>query len=151
MLQERYEYRRVGSFWQYEFFSEGPKGRIRKLIVYKYLGTLEGHAYYNLGFGDYDPVLKKINDLTVSNNLDRDKVLATVAATATDFTMHYPGCRIVVKGSTAARTRLYQMQIAANYEMISEMFDIQGQTADLEWVPFTGGKNYRGFIFERNS
>jgi len=151
MLPERYEYRRARGFTQYQFFSEGPKGKIRKLVVYSYLATEEGHTYYNLGFGDYDPALNELNDLTVSNNLDRDKVLATVAATAEEFSRQHPDCRIVVSGSPPARTRLYQMKIASHYSMISEMFDIQCQTTMGELVPFRKGENYEGFIFERKS
>ncbi|HVU98105.1 MAG TPA: hypothetical protein VHE34_22935 [Puia sp.] len=151
MLPERYEYRRARGYREYQFFSEGPKGKIRKLVIYSYLATEDGHAYYNLGFGDYDAVANELNDFAISNNLDRDKVLATVAATAEEFTRHYPGSRIVVKESTPARTRLYQMKIALHYSMIAEIFDIQCQTATGKSVPFRKGENYEGFIFERKA
>ncbi|GGA98756.1 hypothetical protein GCM10011511_22600 [Puia dinghuensis] len=119
--------------------------------MYSYLGTDNGWNYYNLGFGDFDPLEKKISDLTVSNNLDRDKILATVAATALEFSKWHPSCKIVIKGSTPARTRLYQMKICSHYSNIIELFDIQGLTKEGELVPFREGENFDGFIIERKS
>ena len=149
MLPQRYEYKRARNAKQYEFFSEGPKGRIRKLISYAYMGTENGHDYYNLGFGDYDLTTKKINDLIISGNKDRDKILATVAATALEFTRQISSCRIVIQGSTATRTRLYQMKIAAYYQEISELFDIQCVKENGHLETFRKGVNYGGFILER--
>ena len=68
-----------------------------------------GITYFNLGFGDQDESTGKINDLTISNNSDTDRILATVAATILEFTAHFPDAIVYVKGSTPARTRLYQM------------------------------------------
>jgi hypothetical protein len=55
-----------------------------------------------------------VDDSIRSNNGDRDKVLATVAFTALDFTDEFPEALIVMEGSTSARTRLYQMGIGNN-------------------------------------
>ena len=149
MLPAAYEYKRGDSFKQYEFYSEGPKGRIRKVVFYDYLGRQDGYAYYNLGFGDYDPKTRQIGDLTISDNKDRDKILATVAATALDFTARRVRCRIMVKGSTPARTRLYQIKIVAYFEAISELFDIQYQTEQGTWKAFKSGEKSFRFLFER--
>jgi hypothetical protein len=140
MLLERYDYEIGNSFQQYDFYSEGPKGKIRKAVLYSFLGAIDGIDYYNLGFGDYDESKKNINDLSVSDNKDRDRVLATVAVTALEFTSHFPGCKIVAEGSTPARTRLYQMGIAKHYAEIVELFDIQGLTEKIGWVPFKRGR-----------
>jgi len=148
MLPERYEYTRSQSFKEYSFFSEGPKGRIQKIVSYSYLGSQDGYDYYNLGFGDYDPVAKKVSDLKVSDNKDPDKVLTTIAATAMEFTRQFPGRRIVVEGSTPSRTRLYQMKIAKHYIMISEIFDIQGLTENGTLIPFEKGKSFSAFVAE---
>jgi hypothetical protein len=58
MNLERYEYKRGSNYRQYEFFSEGPKGRILKIVYFSFLRKVNGYAYYNLGFGDYDPKTK---------------------------------------------------------------------------------------------
>lgn len=43
---------------RYEFISEGPRGNILKAVTY---GRIE-EGFYNLAFGDWNAVLKKIND-----------------------------------------------------------------------------------------
>lgn len=147
MLPERYEFKRARNARQYEFYSEGPKGRIRKVVLYSYIGTSNGRNNYNLGFGDYDPKKDEILDLIISNNKDQDKILATVAATALDFADGHPGCGILFRGSTPARTRLYQMNIVRHYEEIIKAFDFQCLTEGAEWVGFARGENYMGFFF----
>jgi hypothetical protein len=111
--------------------------------------TWDGVDYYNLGFGDYDDRKQRINDLVVSDNGDRDKILATVAFTALEFTSRFPGTAIIIRGSTMSRTRLYQMGIARNYRQIAQIFDIQGVTMEEDLVPFKGGENYRAFLASR--
>lgn len=148
MFLERYEYKKGLHFGQFYFYSDGPKGRIHKAISYKYLGEADDFYYFNVGFGDADPESGIVNDLTVSDNQDREKVLATVAATAVEFTDHLRKCRLMITGSTPARTRLYQIKIAAHYTNISELFDIQGETK-MGWEKFRVGKNYLAFRFER--
>jgi hypothetical protein len=95
---------------EYGFFSEGPMGKIRKVVRYEKIGN----DLFNLGFGDWDEGLQGANDSNRSNNEDRDKVLNTVASTAIVFTNQFPNAQLFVEGSTLARTRLYQMGIAHN-------------------------------------
>jgi hypothetical protein len=149
MLLERYSFKVDAGFLQYTFYSEGSKGRIDKIVLYTYLMTLGGIPYYNLGFGDHDDKNDQINDLAVSGNGDRDKILATVAYTAIEFSSHFHKCRIVIQGSTLSRTRLYQMGIARHHQEISQLFDIQGMTETGELVPFKRGENYRAFLASR--
>lgn len=87
MIHDRYEYltERLSLF--YEFTSEGPKGQIKK-IVESTPTTLPN--VYNLAFGDYDETTGSINDKTITNNGDSQKVLATVASTVYAFTGKYP-------------------------------------------------------------
>jgi hypothetical protein len=94
MFLDRYEFE-TGNSFQYDFYSEGPNGKIRKAILYTLIGTRDGIDYYNLGFGDYNENTETVNDLSVSNNNDRDKILATVAVTAIEFTSRFPDCKIV--------------------------------------------------------
>ena len=122
----------------YEFYSEGPKGRIRKIIQFHMLQTAPD-VIYNLGFGDWIPEADEVDDLVVSNNKDRKKVLATVARAVIDFTENRRDAFIVVEGSTASRTRLYQMGIAEFHDDISAMFHISGMIND-QWHMFKKGK-----------
>jgi hypothetical protein len=136
------------------FYSEGPKGRLKKLVIYTSLKNLSNG--YNLGFGTL-----KINKdgeeyldgTEISNNNDRDKVLATVALTAYLFIDNYPDKKIYLEGSNKARTRLYQIAINHAYEELSEKFiiygDIEESPALYDLQPFKSGVNYNGFLVEK--
>ena len=128
----------------YEFFSEGPKGSIKKTVIYSEIED----GLFNLAFGDWNEQLNKLDDSIRSNNGDRDKILATVASTAIDFTDRFPQAEIFTEGSTPARTRLYQMGISNHLEEISEGFEIQGYI-EQEWSPFRKGINYEAFLIKR--
>jgi hypothetical protein len=128
----------------YEFYSEGPKGPVRKVILYRRL-TDWSENVFNLGFGDWDEKKQDINDKVTSNNNDREKILATVAATVLDFTERNPGVIIYAEGTTPSRTRLYQMRINANWDEISKLFDIYSFKQG-EWKYFERGCNYEAFV-----
>ena len=58
-----------------------------------------------------------------------------------------PKALLVAKGSTPARTRLYQIGIANFFHQISETFEIQGYITDV-WEPFKRGKSYEAFLLK---
>jgi hypothetical protein len=128
----------------YLFWSEGPKGKISKGIIYS---KIQGNLY-NLSFGDWNENLQQLDDSTRSNNGDREKVLATVASTAVDFIDKFPDAQIFIEGSTSARTRLYQMGIGGNILEINETFEVKGYQKD-DWHPFRTGDNYEAFLIKR--
>lgn len=101
---------------------------------------------YNLAFGDYDEMKREINDLSVTNNGDSLKVLATVAATVYDFLKAHKNAWIIATGSTAVRTRLYRMGITNNLDEISKDFFIFGFTDKEEWLPFIPNEDYSAFL-----
>lgn len=127
----------------YEFQSYGPNGIIKKVVYYTEIEP----GIFNLAFGDWDKTEQKIKDNTRSNNADRDKVLATVAYTTIDFIEHHPNAVLFAQGETPAKTRLYQMGIAANKKEISQLFNIMAFTAG-NWEPFKEGKNYEAFALK---
>jgi len=104
---------------------------------------------YNLAFGDYDEKAKGIDDLSVTNNGDSLKVLATVASTVYAFAEKHPKAWIIATGSTAARTRLYRMGITNNLVEISEDFIIFGYTREGDWVEFEIGEDYEAFLVRK--
>jgi hypothetical protein len=128
----------------YHFYSEGPQGSIKKAIIY---AQIEDNLF-NLAFGDWDEESRRINDSSRTNNQDRDKVLATVAFTALDFTNQFPHVEIFAEGTTSARTRLYQMEIGNNLMEINRYFKIEG-FVNGEWEFFLRGKNYEAFLIYR--
>jgi len=125
----------------YEFYSEGPRGRIKKVVLY----TEIGKNLFNLGFGDWNEERQELDDSSRSNNNDRDKVLATVAFTTLDFIGKHPNANIFVEGSTSARTRLYQMGISYNFLEINDTFEIKGFVKE-DWEVFQNGRNYEAFL-----
>lgn len=107
MNHEKYPVVVTDRFRTFEFLSEGPNGTIKKVVFFEDLGE----GTYNLAFGDWDEFRQQINDKARSNNNDRDKVVATVASTVIQFVKHYPSAFVIARGSTPARTRLYQIGI----------------------------------------
>ena len=96
MYLEKYPYQTNESFLDYEFVSEGPKGKIKKVVRF----TAISNNVYNIGFGDLNEETGEISDTNVSNNNDSRKVLATVVAAIHDFTQLHPEAWVVAKGST---------------------------------------------------
>lgn len=131
----------------FEFTSEGRFGKVEKMVVYMASST---PGFYNLGFGDKNPITGRIDDMTVTNNGDSKKVLATVAYTLYDFTDSYPSANIIAKGATMARTRLYRMGIANNYEMIKDDFKILGFKNNV-WLPFQKNIQFDQFLVKRRN
>jgi hypothetical protein len=128
---DAYQYKTNESYLDYEFFSEGPKGRIKK-IVRSTPRNAGGITCFNLGFGDWDEIEKKVDDRSITNNQDKNRILATVAATVLEFTRRFPDVLVYATGSTPARTRLYQIGIAANWNEIEALLYVYGYT-DSRW------------------
>ena len=105
---------------------------------------------FNLAFGDYDKTTKSIDDLSITNNGDSLKVLATVASTVYAFTEKYSESWIFATGSTSARTRLYRMGITNNLVKIQTDFRVFGlRIEDNEWEEFIVGEDYDAFLITK--
>lgn len=147
MQLERYAFVKDPEKHYYEFYSEGPLGRVRKLVEYYRLPDVKT-VVYNLSFGDWEEDSGKLNDKAVTNNADRDKVLATVAATVLDFMNNHPGASVFVAGNTPARTRLHQMGINRLWDEINNTFHLYGFVKG-DWRPFKKGINYSSFLLQK--
>lgn len=141
MQLSRYTYKISENFLDYEFSSIGPNGKINKVVRFTEIGI----NVYNIGFGDLDEKSGQISDITVTNNRDSRKVLATVAATLHDFMLQHPRALIIAQGSTSSRTRLYRMGITNHWAEIRLEFEVFG-LKDNTWEPFQFGKNYEAFL-----
>ncbi len=147
MNRSKYLYKSEEFLRIYEFVSEGSKGNIKKIVQYTNTGT---ENVYNLAFGDYDEISHTISDITITNNGDSLKVLATVASTVYAFTQKYPKDLIFVTGSTSVRTRLYRMGITNNLSEIKEDFKIYGLTIkENKWEEFIIGEDYEAFLITK--
>jgi hypothetical protein len=110
MNLEHYEFEQLGEF-DYRFFSNGSKGTFEMHVRF----TSTGANSCNLGFGAVDPTSGWLDDLIELRNGDSQKILATVAGISCMFMEAHPSIRIYAAGSTASRTRLYQMGSTESY------------------------------------
>lgn len=147
MLDNKYKIRNKPDFKSFEFVSEGPKGAIKKIIYYYETSVKD---VYNLGFGDKSDETGKIDDLSITDNGDSRKVLATVAATLYVFTNCYSDATVLATGSTQFRTRLYRMLISNNLEYIEQDFVIFGFTG-IHWEPYRKNVNYEAFLVRKKN
>ncbi|WKL48072.1 hypothetical protein Q1W71_24370 [Flavobacterium pectinovorum] len=154
MNTPNYDLRTNTEFTLFEFKSNGPNGEIVKGIAYS---VTKDETLYNLGFGDlvFDPIKNRfiIDDLAISDNGDRNAVLATVAKSAYLYTEMYPDRSVFFKGSTKVRTRLYRRAISLNVKELSETFHIFGVVEDengaIHNIPFDSNGDFYGFIIKR--
>jgi hypothetical protein len=146
MKYEKYEDLVISSdFLEYSFVSTGPKGDIRKIVQFEYIKDIDS---YNLSFCDVK-ANGTLDDLVVSDNKDRNKILATVADAVTMFCEKHPNAWIYFTGSTAERTRLYKIAIALNIEELMIDFEILGVLHGMQCfvsMPFQKGINYFGIF-----
>jgi len=152
MNLERYDIIKSSDYFEYEFYSEGPRGHIKKLIRFQPFSNDAGN-FFNLVFGDLDDGEADmfINDSIVSNNHDAERILVTIAHVILHFTNMFPTAEIYAEGSTAGRNRLYRMAINRRLKEIKKSFNIFGVTEDNEIEPFSRRKNYVAFVVKRKS
>jgi hypothetical protein len=146
MELENYESKSNKSQTTFNFISVGSKGEILKRIRFT---KIKGYKnLYNLAFGDIKMRSNKIDDRVVSDNQDREKILATVAQAVIVFLNQYPKANVLFRGSNAVRTRLYRMAITKYLEELIKIFDILGLT-DNGWLPFEKDTTYIAFLINR--
>lgn len=128
--------------WSYRFVSHGFRGAIPKLIQFS---LVRADGIYNLAFGDEDPDTGEMNDLSISDNGDIEKVLATVVDAIRDFVNAQPDAVMYFTGSTLSRTRLYRMAIAKYLLELTADFIILGLINEV-WYDFEKDKNHEAFL-----
>ncbi len=148
MAEDKYAYLKVPEEYYYEFYSEGPKGIIKKVVRYSLIQEFP-NKIYNLGFGDWNDKLQDVDDQVNTNNEDSQKVLATVADTAVDFLNNHPRATVFAQGSTASRTRLYQMNILAYWKEITDASYLVQGYLNGDWQSFQKGINFEAFIIRK--
>jgi hypothetical protein len=131
----------------YEFISEGPRGRIMKVVEYS---KFDEAGLYNLGLADANELTHSMNYTTISNNGDTRKVLTTIISTLFPFTDRFPEAKIYFEGNTPARTRLYRMAISNSINWLSENFYVFGLN-DNKWQKFKIKVDYEAFLITRKN
>ena len=140
MDQSKYEFRKTNEL-HFDFISVGKKGVIHKRVTFIELE----YGFFNMGLGDLNPESAEVDYFSVSDNGDRNTILATVSEIIVSFFELYPSHTIYFKGTSRSRTRLYQMAINHFYDELSERFHILGELDD-KMTRFKRNTNYKSFL-----
>ena len=128
----------------FEFMSVGKKGVIPKRIEFT---PTDLPNIVNLAFGDIDEE-GEIDDYSISDNGDRNKILATVAYIVEIYLNMQPDKFVYFRGSTQERTRLYRMAVGLNFNELTERFDIYAEQIDT-FVPFQKNIEITGLLVRK--
>jgi len=150
MNEERYiKVESTSDYLTFTFVSQGRHGDLIKVVSFEEIARLNT---FNLALGTFQSD-GEIDFVTITNNGDRNKILATVAMIVGIFIEQHPGKNVYITGSDSRRTLLYQRAIAYGYSDLVQMFNIYGNilsdSAMGEFEPFDKTKNYSGFLIER--
>ena len=129
-----------------DFISIGKNGAIPKRITFT---TTELGNVYNLAFGDVDEN-GDLDDCRISDNGDRNKILATVFYVVDTYTKKYPERWIFFSGSTKERTRLYRIAVGLNLEELSQIFEIYAFVQE-ELKLFAKNMEINAFVIKRKN
>jgi hypothetical protein len=136
----RYKFKRFNEL-HFDFISEGKRGSVLKRVSFVEIE----YGFFNMGLGDVDEKTGIVDYLSITNNGDRDKVLATVAQIVDELFNSYPEYTIYFKGTSDSRTRLYQMAINHYFNELDEKFHILGELDD-KMSRYQRGRNYKSFL-----
>ncbi len=135
-------------FLEFEFVSTGPKGNIIKVV--QFIETNDPDIYnLVLSNGTEDG---QLNDIDISDNKDRNKILATVAIIIFYFTEAKPRKCVLLIGNTDVKNRLYRMAISLNLKELNIYFEVYGLNwhgKELVKEKFNKQKDYEGFLIKR--
>lgn len=145
MKYEMYsDYENTDDYSVFDFISVGKKGAIPKRISFT---TTEVPSVYNLAFGDVDEN-GYLDDYRISDNGDRNKILATVFNVVDIYTKRYPERWITFRGSTKERTRLYRIAVGLNLEELCQIFEIYAYSEEM-LSPFYKNMEVNTFVIKR--
>ncbi len=128
----------------FDFISTGKNGDILKRVSFN---KTERVGVYNLAFGDVGED-NEIDDYAVTDNGDRNKVLATVAAIVEVYTKRFPNRWIIFRGSTQERTRLYRIAVGLHLEELSALYQILAYKEG-QLMPFAKNLEINAFLIKR--
>ena len=145
---EYYEYETKRTFKEYFFYSQGPKGRIRKIVRFALMYNYPAPVY-NLVLADWRKIDNNIDDEIITNNGDAKKVLATVGMIVLYFTDIFRNAIVHIKGNKAARNRLYQMNINIYLSQIQKIVYVYGSVNRKRQL-FQKNVDYEKFFISRD-
>ena len=130
---------------RFEFVSVG-KQIIPKVVIFN---ATDLANIYSLTLANLLPD-GSLDDMTVSDNGDMEKILSTVFQCLSVFLKQRPESVAAFAGSTDVRTRLYRIAIAHELQQAQERFSIWGLTNEVVEL-FRPNKAYQGFLISLKS
>ncbi|MCF2506247.1 hypothetical protein L0663_22830 [Dyadobacter sp. CY107] len=106
--------------------------------------TVMSENVYNFAFGDLDDK-GEIDDLAITNNKDTHLVFATVIQILLDFLDNNESKLVYFKGSTPARTRMYQIILRKEKANWKDRLIVYGIKND-DTIPFKTDCKFDAFI-----
>jgi hypothetical protein len=133
----------------FKFFSNGSKGGIWKVVQFS---PVRRRAYCNLAFGDLQAD-GTVDGRQLTDNGDRNKVIATVAYVLSLFLDHHARTRVIFQGSTPVHTRWYRMFIHQLLPGLPHEYSVEGLQRGKDGAmflqPFTAGMDYEAFVVKK--
>lgn len=129
---------------RFRFQSIGKRGVFDKIVEFIPISP----NMYNLALLDYNLLTNEYSDISVTDNGDMPEVIATVISIIQSFLDSNPGQRVYFEGSTAARTRLYQIAISQVFDPAESDLLIEGYK-DGQWIVFEPNIRFEGFLVKK--
>jgi hypothetical protein len=153
MNNDRYDDIKIARDFRYfTFISWGVHGELIKVVTFSEFPRIKNA--FNLSLGTVLPT-GEIDYETITNNGDRNKILATVALIVSIFIQQHRGVNVYIAGSDKRRTLLYQRAIAYGYEELKDFFNIYGDFSsefeESEFEPFNSSKEYSAFLIQESN
>ena len=113
---------------QYWFVSVGKRSVIKCVQLER---MNPNDRFFHLSLLDYNPQNGSLCDLIVTNNGDTERVLKTVIFCIQSFLSLFPDARITLTGNSAARDRLFKMQISKwNQDSLADLLIVLDHLED---------------------
>lgn len=144
MILDRYDFTTDSITTVFQFTSMG-RTVVVKVVMYSETATPN---IYNLGLGDWNSETGELDDQIVTDNRDRNKVLATVAATLPAFFEKYPQAEAIAVGNTESRKWLYRKSVERYLPDIERGYIVKGYFQK-RWIPFSKDIPFEAILITR--
>ncbi len=121
--------------------SEGPAGRVNKVVSFRDLTSDSSGEAYSLDLGDLSDN-GDVDYYSVTANGDTEKILSTVGIAVRLFTDLHPHTWIYAEATSPARMRLYSMNLSRFLPMINASVELWGTIDGSKWETFQPNRRY---------
>ena len=145
MTEDSYPFQAKPLEMRYDFTSISDEKTVEKTVIFSQLTT----DLFNVALLDVLADGTLSDDLVVTNNQDLRTVMATVMRIIDDFLTRFPDRTVFFRGSDDRRTRLYQIVIGREIDLIRQQFTVEG-IIEQQIEQFVINRLYSGFFISKN-